>query len=562
MGGVKRACLWNGTAASWVELHPANAAQSYAYSASDTHQVGYADVDFARRASLWSGTSASWVDLHPSDALASIAYAVNGSQQAGVAEVMGTRRASLWSGTAASWVDLHPAGASSSEIRGMGADQQVGFANVGGNRHASLWTGTPESWIDLNPTGSTASEAFSTTDTQQAGYVVIDGIRRASLWSSTAASWVDLSPEGATESVANAISGTQQAGYVRLSGGPRKASLWDGTAASWVDLSSQLTGFWGNTEAHSIWTEAGATYIAGYGQNWMTGRQEAILWIKPEPHVLTLSAPTVAGGATTSGTVTFPEAAPVQRAVVMTDNSNYVLMSTYCVVPANETTGSFKIWTYAVASTTSATISGRYAGLVATANLTLTPAALDLLWLYPTAVVGGSPSIGRVRLVGKAPAGGAVVSLSTSNPAAADHPASVTVPNGASIAQFPVSTFGVDATKNVVISSTYQGVTRTAVISVRPASLSALSVSPSTVQGGSSASGTVILTGQAGPLGRTVLLSTSQPKIVVPSSVYVSPQQATRGFAVVTLTVTSTTIGTITATQGTTTRTATLTLTP
>lgn len=86
---------------------------SDALASSGSQQAGHALVGGLTRASLWSGTAASWVDLTPAGSMQSIAYAASGSQQAGFADVGGIDRASLWSSTADSWVDLHsflPAG--------------------------------------------------------------------------------------------------------------------------------------------------------------------------------------------------------------------------------------------------------------------------------------------------------------------------------------------------------------------------------------------------------------------------------------------------------------------
>jgi hypothetical protein len=155
--------LWSGTAASWVDLHPAGATSSEARGVSGSLQAGWANVGGVNHASLWSGTAASWVDLHPAGATRSEARAASGSQQAGFANVGGVNHASLWSGTAASWVDLHPAGATDSIAYGMSGSLQAGWANVGGVNHASLWSGTAASWVDLHaflPAGFRSSEAY------------------------------------------------------------------------------------------------------------------------------------------------------------------------------------------------------------------------------------------------------------------------------------------------------------------------------------------------------------------------------------------------------------------
>jgi hypothetical protein len=84
------------------------------------------------------------------------------------------------------------------------------------------------------------------------------------------------------------------------------------------------------------------------------------------------------------------------------------------------------------------------------------------LTLNPTSVVGGTQnSTGTVTLSSAAPAGGAVVMLSSNN-SAARVPASVIVPAGARSATFTVNTSMVLLATTANISATYNGTTRTA----------------------------------------------------------------------------------------------------
>lgn len=55
--------LWSGTAASWVDLHPAGSESSQAFGTSGTQQVGYAVIGGMTHAGLWGGTAESWEDL-------------------------------------------------------------------------------------------------------------------------------------------------------------------------------------------------------------------------------------------------------------------------------------------------------------------------------------------------------------------------------------------------------------------------------------------------------------------------------------------------------------------
>src|SRR5512136_2103327 len=65
---------------------------------------------------------------------------------------------------------------------------------------------------------------------------------------------------------------------------------------------------------------------------------------------------------------------------------------------------------------------------------------LSAVSLNPAALLGGGASTGTVTLTGSAPAGGMVIGLTSSNTAAAQVPASVTVAAGAMTATFTVTT--------------------------------------------------------------------------------------------------------------------------
>src|SRR5215211_753601 len=93
-------------------------------------------------------------------------------------------------------------------------------------------------------------------------------------------------------------------------------------------------------------------------------------------------------------------------------------------------------------------------------------AALSALTLSPTKVVGGNSVQGVVTLTSGAPSGGAIVTLSSSNTAAATVPASVTVAAGATSATFTIPTQTVAASTSVTISAAYGGVSKTATLTV------------------------------------------------------------------------------------------------
>src|SRR5215471_7362510 len=93
------------------------------------------------------------------------------------------------------------------------------------------------------------------------------------------------------------------------------------------------------------------------------------------------------------------------------------------------------------------------------------------LAVNPAAVIGGASSTGTVTLPGAAPAGGTVVTLSSSDTSAATVPASVTVAAGTTTKTFTVTSKPVAAQASVTISASSGGQTATAILTVNPAVL-------------------------------------------------------------------------------------------
>jgi len=167
------------------------------------------------------------------------------------------------------------------------------------------------------------------------------------------------------------------------------------------------------------------------------------------------------------------------------------------------------------------------------AATTLTSVTLDA-----AAVGGGAALSGELRLSTPARAGGATVSLSSSNTGAAAVPATVAIPAGTATAPFTVTTGSVAADRAVTITASFAGVSHTAALTVR-ASVTAGSVAlnPSTIFGGTgSSAGTVTLTGDAPAGGAVVALSSANPPIASPATptVTVPAGQRTAGFTVTT----------------------------
>jgi uncharacterized protein (TIGR03790 family) len=142
------------------------------------------------------------------------------------------------------------------------------------------------------------------------------------------------------------------------------------------------------------------------------------------------------------------------------------------------------------------------------------------LVLNPQFVVGPSQSVGTVNLSDPAPAGGTVVNLFSSKPSVASVPANVTVPEGATSANFNVSVVPQKSNFWVFISSS-GGATEENTLGVVPM-LGGLYLSSPSVFGGSPVTAAVVLNNNAPAGGTTVTLTSSNPSVVpVPSSVMI-----------------------------------------
>ena len=141
-------------------------------------------------------------------------------------------------------------------------------------------------------------------------------------------------------------------------------------------------------------------------------------------------------------------------------------------VGGTPTTAGTYSWTLRLTDAQATTITRTFSATVEPA-----PAALAAVSVVPTSVTGGSSATGTVSLTAPAPAGGAVVSLASSNPQAAAVPASVTVPAGSTGATFAVSTTAVSVTTSVTISGNFAGITRATTVTVAAPSTSTDTVS-------------------------------------------------------------------------------------
>jgi len=267
----------------------------------------------------------------------------------------------------------------------------------------------------------------------------------------------------------------------------------------------------------------------------------------------------VVSGKTSKAKVTLSRAAPAGGYLVYLSSSNTAAATVPATmtIPAGAVSKAATVKTKGVATNTTATIKATRLLESAEKNLLVKPASLLSVTLSPAKVVGGKSSIGKVALNGFAPPGGGVVALTNANPAATV-PASATVPYNKTSKTFTITTVPVVANTAGAIKATYRGVTKKATLTVTPPALQSLTLTPSTVTGGTNSTAKVTLTGKAPAGGIVVSVATSDAAVALPvdgagsaiSSVTVPEGALAATFTVKTFPVASTQTAAISAQRG------------
>lgn len=284
------------------------------------------------------------------------------------------------------------------------------------------------------------------------------------------------------------------------------------------------------------------------------------------PSSVTFDQNPATGGTNVTGTVTLTSNAPTGGAVVALSSNN----TAAATVPANVTvaagtkTATFPVTTFTVTTSTNVGITASLNSASATGTLTLNPASgLQGVTLNPTMVYGTQVSTGTVTLQANAPVGGTVIGLSSSNTTVAKVPATVTVAAGSNTATFSVTSQNVASDSTATISATLNGSSVGALLTVKVAVPSTLTLNPTEVRGGKPSTGTITLTGPAPTGGLKVnLLSSNTAAATVLATMTIAATKTSGTFPVTTLGVASQQTSTISGTAKGVTVQATLTVDP
>lgn len=282
-------------------------------------------------------------------------------------------------------------------------------------------------------------------------------------------------------------------------------------------------------------------------------------------HVVALSSisatpSTVTGGSNSSAYLALTGTAPPSGVdIALSSNSSAVHVPSSVHVNGGASSVSFLITTSPVASTTTGTITANGSGVVRTTTLTVKPPVLSSISLAPSTVLGSVHSTATVHLNGPAPSAGVTLTLSSSS-SKATLPHTIHLGPGASVGTFTVNTLSVTSPTTATIKATFAGVSKTAALVINPIQPVSVTLSPTSVKGGTSSHGTLTINGPAHAGGVTIPLTSSNSHAKVPATVHLNAGATSIGFTVTTTAVTANTTATIKATFSGVSKTGTLTV--
>lgn len=417
------------------------------------------------------------------------------------------------------------------------------------------------------PAGATTATFTITTHTVTAATAVTISATHAGV-TKTAVLTVSPALNAVTLSPAQVIGSISSTGTVKLSsaapaGGAQIALTSSNTAAATVPASVTVAaGALSATFTVSTHAVNAATVVA-ISAAYNGAAKSANLTVQPALASVALSPVTVIAPNPANGTVKLTLAAPAGGMVVSLSSGNTAAATVPAsvTVAAGATSATFTVTTKPVSAQATAAIAAAAMGVTKQVVLTVKPPFA--LAISPNPVIGSKNATGTVTLTAAAPAGGTAIALTSSNPAVATAPASVTVAAGATTATFVVTTQSVAAATSIVLSAASNGYTVTKTLTVNPPALSAITTTPVTVVGGTASTGKITLSAVAPAAGMAVTLTSSNPATAhVPATVTVPAGSLSATFPITTTSVAANTTATLTATQGGVVKTTTLTVTP
>jgi probable HAF family extracellular repeat protein len=233
-----------------------------------------------------------------------------------------------------------------------------------------------------------------------------------------------------------------------------------------------------------------------------------------------LSATTVAGGTAVSARAELTSLPPSSGARVTLESSNPAIApvpSTF-VVQGSSAVRTFNIVPAVVAQPTTVTITATYGLVTIAQTLTVVPPSLSVLSLTRSTMIGAcQTAIAKVTLNGSAPPSGASVTLSSTTPGL-HVPAAVTIGPGETSVSVTVTADAVHTLSKGVFAAAFGGTRKELPLAVRPIYLTSVTVSPSSVTGGSTATATATIECAAPAGGMAGTVTSTNPAAATPAT--------------------------------------------
>jgi len=285
----------------------------------------------------------------------------------------------------------------------------------------------------------------------------------------------------------------------------------------------------------------------------------------PTPVSVTLAKDPLYSGETTWVAVQLTAAVPAGGATINLSSSNpgAVPVPATIAMPGNTAWTQFQVQAGQVSAATPVTLMAALNAASASVQFTLQPPSLQSLTISPATISGGAQPQGIVMFNGQAPAGGAVVTLSSNSPAVSPPPA-VTVEAGSFSASFPIPTSSVTANTTATVTATYGGTSVQGQVTLTPQPPpSSLTLNPTSTTGAGGSSFATVTIASPASTDQVLQVASSNPSIAsVPNGVTIPAGSTTGGFNISTTSVSVQTVVTISVSGGGVTKTASLTINP
>jgi hypothetical protein len=250
---------------------------------------------------------------------------------------------------------------------------------------------------------------------------------------------------------------------------------------------------------------------------------------------------TLTGGLTGTGTVrlNIPAFGTAVTVTLSSSSPSLVTVPSNVTIPVGVKTKTFTIQSSVVQANTPVVINATAIAVTNKDTMILRALKIQSLQL-PDAVIGGTTVQGTVMLNDFAPAAGIPVTLESDTPSVAPVPEQLTILSGTKSRNFSFRTTAVADPVKATITAKSSNSQKSTTLTILPANLDSIKLTPSSVKGGNPASLKIYLDGVAPPDGALILLSSSNPGIAfLPETTIISAPEKSMTVPVTTIGVAS-----------------------